>query len=222
MKRQLILTVTLASLLSVSAPAAIIISEVSGSTTGSDSEYIELFNTGGSSVDLSGWSIELWDSDNGSQFGLADAGSPYTITTGSIASGGTYLFANSLAEVAYGVTADFLLPSNAIENSSYTMVLVDGSDTVVDSFFVTDGGAGDAPNRAGSPITPTATVGPDGPFLPAGFVRTDAAGSFILLEFSPVPAPSATPGVPNFVIPEPSSSAFLGVLGCLALLRRRR
>lgn len=183
------------------ANAAIVLNEVLGNTTSTDTEYIELYNTGPGSVDISGWEIELWDSDVGGSFGLADAASPYVIPAAtSLPAGGYYLLANSEAESLFGVTADLALPNNAIENSSYTIILADGSGgTVIDSFFLTDGGAGDEPNRAGvTPFTPTATIGPDGTFVPAGFYRVgDGNATFAELEFSPRPAPSGTPGAAN-------------------------
>ncbi|MCG8408078.1 MAG: lamin tail domain-containing protein [Phycisphaerales bacterium] len=185
-----------------SANAAVVINEVLGSTTSTDTEYIELYNTGPGMVDISGWEIELWDSDVGPSFGLADGDAPYVIPAAtSIAVGGYYLLASPEAAAQFGVTADLALPDDSsIENSSYTIILTDGTGgTVIDSFFVTDGDAGDEANRMGTtPFTPTATIGPDGTFLPAGFYRIgDGGGTFALLEFSPRPAPSGTPGAAN-------------------------
>lgn len=204
------------------ANAGITINEVLGSTTSSDTEFIELYNTGGSSVDLTGWSIELWDSDAGAAFGTSDGAAPYVINSGSIAAGGHFLLANALAEGAFGVLSSSgnQLPSNAIENSSYTMVLRDALSNVVETIFMTDGGAGDAANIAGALITPDVSFGPDGTFLPAGFYRVgDGSSTIGLLEFSPIPAPSATPGAAN--IPAPAVFAVLG-LGGIAVARRRR
>lgn len=220
MRRFLAGTAVLA--LAASANAAIVINEVLGSTTGTDSEFIELYNTGGSAMNIGGWRIELWDSDSGASFGGADGGSPYIIPSGTILNPGDYyVMANTTFNTFYNVAVvDQVIQENAIENSSYTIILKDAALTAIDSFFVTDGGASDQPNDAGAPHVPiSGTVGPDGSNLPAGFYRVgDGNATIALLEFSPQPAPSATPGTPN--IPEPASLVLVG-LGALGLLRRR-
>jgi MYXO-CTERM domain-containing protein len=200
------------------ANAGVTINEVLGSTTGSDTEFIELYNTTGASVDLTGWSIELWDSDaDGTGFGGADGGAPYALA-GSIAAGGYFTLANAQAQAFLSFTADITVGANSIENSSYTMILRDASNAVVESLFITDSVA-DVANIAGTPITPDFTVGPDGTFLPAGVYRLgDGAATFGILEFDQVPA-SATAGYAN--IPAPGALALLG-LGGLATARRRR
>jgi len=189
---------------STSFAQAVVINELLGSTTSADSEFIELFNTTASAVDIGDWMIELWDSDS-SSLGGADGSSPYTIPSGtSLNAGGHFLLGNSTFSTTYGITPDLTLPANAIENSSYTVVLADSSNVVQNAIFVTDGGAGDTANRAGAAITPESTIGPDGSFLPAGFTRTvDGGGSFSLLEFSPQPAPSATPEGGDFTVVAP-------------------
>ena len=53
----------------------------------------------------------------------------------------------------------------------------------MDTVFVTDGGAGDAANIAGTTVTADDTVGPDGSFLPAGF-RREGDGSITILAFN--------------------------------------
>ena len=203
--------------LAATAAADVQINEILGSTSGSDAEFIELHNTGATAVDLTNWSIELWDSDAGASFGQADGSAPYFMT-GSIAAGGYFTLGTALAEATYGFTADNPLGANSIENSSYTMVLVDNLGNTIETFFMTDGGAGDAANIAGTLITPDTTFGPDGTFLPAGAYRVDDGASWSILEFGQ-PSPSATPGAAN--IPAPASLALLG-LGGLAAGRRRR
>lgn len=178
----------------------VVLNEVLGSNTGADNEFIELYNAGTQAVDIGGWSVELWDSDAGSSFGGADSSSPFIIEAGaSIEPGGFYLLATDNAVAAFGVAADQSLPDNAIENSSYTIILVQADGQPVDSVFVVDSGADDMPNRAGETFEPANSIGPDGNFLPAGFFRVDEDGNLqdggpnlALADFGltdPVPSP---------------------------------
>lgn len=210
------------------AQADILISEILGSTESADREYIEIVNTGNTAVDLTGWALELWDSDAGASFGGADGGSPYVFGTFILNPGAVFTIGNTLAQGAYSDPPyhfDGLLQDNAVENSSYTAVLVDASNSIVDAVFVTDGGAGDAANRAGAAISVSLTVGPDGTFLPAGFARTDAVGGVAILNFNYADQANGTieggtPGI-NQLIPAPGTVALLG-FGGLAAIRRRR
>lgn len=199
------------------ANAGVTINEVLGSTPSTDTEFFELYNTTGSDVDLSGWQIELWDSDfTSGGFGGLDGGSPFSLT-GTISAGGYYTLANAQAQSFLMFTADQTIGANSIENSAYTIILRDAMGAIVESILVadTDGVA----NEAGVVITPDATVGPDGTFLPAGFYRVgDGSSEFAFLEFDQTPA-SATAGFAN--IPAPGALALLG-LGGLATARRRR
>ena len=220
-------TLAIAALATVagSANADILISEILGSTASTDLEFIELVNTGAAPVDISGWSVELWDSDFGAAFGGSDGASPYFVPGGTIlAPGAVFTFSNSTADAGIGITGDAALPANAVENTAYTAVLADAGLALVDAVFVTDGSdPGDSANRGGVPIS-ALTVGPDGTFLPAGFARTDVSGGFAILEFGndnrgSFSLTSGTPGVNQ--IPAPASVALLG-LGGLAAVRRRR
>lgn len=206
-----------------SANADILISEILGSTGGSDLEFIELVNTGAAPVDISGWSVELWDSDFAS-LGSSDGASPYFVPGGTtLAPGAVFTFSNALSDAGFGIIPDAALPANAVENSSYTAVLADAGSSLIDAVFVSDGDVDDIANRGGSAIS-ALTVGPDGSFLPAGFARTDVSGGFAILEFSndnrgSFTLESGTPGVNQ--IPAPATAALLG-LGGLAAARRRR
>ena len=204
--------------IATAANASITINELLASTTGTDTEFIELYNTSGSAVDLTNWSIELWDSDAGVQFGTSDAGAPYVLS-GSIAAGGYYTLGNAQSQALLGYTADQLFGANSIENSSFTIVLRDAGGNVVETGFMTDGGAGDTANIAGSVITADWTFGPDGTFLPAGMYRVgDGNAEMAILEFDQSPA-SATAGAAN--IPAPSALALVGLGGLVAGRRRR-
>ncbi len=200
--------------------ASVTINEVLGSTASTDSEFIELYNTTGAAIDLTGWTIELWDSDvDSTGFMGSDGGAPYALS-GSIAAGGYFTLANAQAQAAgfLNFTADITIGANSIENSSYTMILRDDMGALVEAVFVTDS-VMDVANDGTMAITPDLTVGPDGTFLPAGFYRVgDGSSSTALLEFDQAPA-SATPGAAN--LPTPGALALLG-LGGLATARRRR
>jgi hypothetical protein len=206
-------------LFTAQANAVVLINEVLASTAGTDAEFIELYNTGPAAVDIGDWFIELWDSDSGAQFGLSDGAAPYFIPTGTmLASGGYYLFYSPQADIDFGLGGAPNLPANAIENSSFTMILKDAAFATVNSIFMWDSGALDAANDAGTLIVPDATVGPDGAFLPAGFYRAgDGSSNYQFLEFDR-PFPSATPGGMN--LPEPGTLVLLA-MGGVALLRRR-
>ncbi|MEM6798736.1 MAG: lamin tail domain-containing protein [Planctomycetota bacterium] len=215
--------------LAAQANAAIIVNEFLGSTTSSDPEFIELYNTGGTTVDISDYSIELWDSDSGGAFGGSDGDSPYVIpATTTIAPGDYYVLGTSLSETVFSYTADQTIDSNAIENSSYTLILKDENGDTLESWFVTDGGASDAANDAGVLITPDFVADdPGGNFVAAGVFRSgDGASTFGFLEFSPQQSPSATPGAANpspVVIPEPGSFLLIVLSAAFAgMVRLRR
>ncbi len=176
-------------------PQPLVINEVLGSTTGADSEYIELVGEPGQS--LAGLSIVVVEGDSGSPQGTIDSRFDFA-DDAVIGDNGFYLIANTQAGAVYGVTPNAALPDNFIENSSYTIALVEtatitgsevaGSETVIDAVGVTDGGAGDS-FYFDAPV-----VGPDGSFLPAGVGRvadgvdTDAAADWSILNFNNDPS----------------------------------
>ena len=176
---------------------AIVLNEVLGSTTGTDSEYVELFGTPGAS--LAGLSVIVVESDAGASAGAIDFRADLEAGT-ALGGNGFFLLANDTAAQTYGVAPDAAIGENSIENSSYTIALVEtaslsggavtGSEVVLDAVGVTDGGADDA-FAFGAPV-----VGPDGPFLPAGVGRvedgadTDAAADFEILSFTNASPPN--------------------------------
>lgn len=221
----------------------VVISEILASTSGSDWEFIELVNLGNAPVNIGGWSIELWDSDSGAQFGTLDAASPYTVTAGTIIpAGGVWVIGNtrafdgdaagnpdgyddgtgneSYAGVNFFRTQSF--GDNSIENSSFTAVLADGALAVKDSWYITDGGVGDLPNRAGVAFAPSFSFGPDGTFLPAGAFRV--GNGLNILNFNQVDLNNGTlaGGTPGYnQIPAPGAIALTG-MAILSAGRRRR
>jgi len=99
-----------------SAPADIVINEVIGSTTGADTEFIELFNAGSSLIDLTGFVIEEVESDPGGTNG--DIDDTFAIAAGStIAPGDFFLLGNATFATAFGITPN-QTEALSIENSS--------------------------------------------------------------------------------------------------------
>ena len=172
----------------------VLINEVLASTTGSDSEYIELHGTPGTS--LAGLSLIVVESDDQADNGAIDA----RVDLGAgdaIGSNGFFLAANALAETTYSVTADHLITAS-LENSSATFALVEtaslSGSSANDAVVVRDAvGSSDGEGASffafGAPV-----VGPDGSYLPAGVGRvadgvdTDTAEDFSILSFNHDPA----------------------------------
>ena len=167
-----------------------VLNEVVGSTTGTDVEFIELYGPAGISLD--GLSVIVIESDDQTDNGTIDK----RIDFGSgdeLGENGFFLAGGSLVRSTYGVTPDLDLASNFIENSSYTIALVEtatiqgesvtGSENVIDAVGVTDGEAAQF-FRFNAPV-----VGPNGSYLPAGFYRlsdgvdTDSASDFGISNF---------------------------------------
>lgn len=189
------------ALLAPAVAAEVFVNELLASTASADCEFIELRNTGRKEIDLHGWSIELWDSDADKAFGTHDADSPIKLR-GRIDAGGYFLLANTVFSEHYPIEPDQRFHDNGIENSSFTLVLKDDLGEIVETIFVSDGGEGDKANINGRVIRPDAEIrNPEGRYIPPGFARMpdDAEGKRVyrLLKFSPVPAPGATPGMPN-------------------------
>lgn len=170
---------------------SVVINAVLSSTTGIDSEYVELFGTPGASLD--GLSLIVVENDADAPEGAGSIDFRLDFEPGTVlGDNGFLLLANQTAEATYGVSANLTLPANALENGSSTFALVEtsslqgdeitGTEVVVDSVATrdtaTDSASFDAP-----------AVGPDGPFLPAGVRRnedgvdTDSPTDFSTLNF---------------------------------------
>ncbi len=167
-----------------------LINEVLGSTVGTDVEFIELYGTPGAS--LAGLSLIVVESDDEPTNGSIDF--RYDFSAGdALGDNGFFLIGNDLVEGEYSITPNRLIRRNAIENSSYTIALVEtstvagssitGSETVLDALGVTDGEA-DSFFAFGAPV-----IGPDGSFLPAGGRRaidgvdTNTAADWVFADF---------------------------------------
>lgn len=151
---------------------AVLINEVVGSTTSTDVEYIELYGNPGAS--LEGLSVIVVESDAGSSNGSIDKRYDFS-SEDMLGSNGYLLLGNSLVESTYAVTPDLVITNNFVENSSYTLALVEtaslsgssvtGAESVLDAIGVSDGGASDH-FFFDAPV-----IGPDGSYLPAGGYR---------------------------------------------------
>ncbi|MEM1085378.1 MAG: lamin tail domain-containing protein [Verrucomicrobiota bacterium] len=180
----------------LAATSQVVINEVMASTTGTDTEFIELYNTTGAPIDITNWSIQVYDSNGPSGTGnYGNQTFSVFIPPATIPANGYYLLGSPEFQSEFSVTPDLAIADDSLANNSSTFILKDGSSTTIYSAFVTDDDiADDSANDAGVGITPDITVGPDGTFYPAGFSLTpDGGGSAFILEFSPKPAPSATP-----------------------------
>ena len=127
MKRSLLLLAFVASFLATN--AQIIINELmyNPPESGTDSlEFIELYNAGSSSVDLSGYSF----SD----------GIDSLLPNVSIPAGGYFVFAadSAAVEAAYGITNVYQWESGALSNGGESLVLIDAQGNLVDEVLYDD------------------------------------------------------------------------------------
>lgn len=174
-----------------------------------DGEFVELFNDSGGAIDLQGWKVEIYDAEFvEASFGAVVAS--VTIPTGApvmLADQGFYLIGNSQFQATYSVVPD-LLATLATEADSVTVALFDQFGNLVFNASSTDGGG--IPTIGGSEFISDGVFfpvdvefGPDGAFAPAGYrFEADGGGSFELLDWTPQPSSTATPGATNVLGPE--------------------
>ena len=171
----------------------VLFNEVFASHTGTDdTEFVELYGIPGTS--LEGLSLIVVESDDQASNGAIDHRLDFTAEQ-VIGSNGFYLIGNPVGLASnYGVAPNIEINANYLENSSFTIVLVEtssitgssvsGNEVVLDSVGLWDGGATDS-FFFNAPI-----VGPDGPFMPAGARRvidgvdTDTASDWVLSDFN--------------------------------------
>ena len=95
----------------------VLINEFVGSTTGTDVEYIELFGDPDQSLD--GLSLIVVESDDQADNGAIDR--QIDLTGEQLGANQFFLVGVDAVESTYGVTPDLEIPTNRIEDSSYTL-----------------------------------------------------------------------------------------------------
>ncbi|MGD1714689.1 ExeM/NucH family extracellular endonuclease, partial [Dapis sp. BLCC M172] len=169
-----------------------VINELYVSHTGTDdTEFIEIFGTPGTSLD--GLSFIGVEGDSGSPIGTIDDRIDFD-STHTIGDNGFFLVGNPIGLTNnYAVAPNVEISNNFLENGSSTFALVEtssisgtsvtGSEVVIDTVALTDGGAGDT-FFFDAPV-----VGLDSPFFPAGARRvtdgvdTDTVSDFVISDF---------------------------------------
>ena len=169
------------------AGAPVVINEIVVSTTGVDTEFLELFGNAGD--DLSSYSLLRIQSG-----GVIDT---VIDLTGSVGENGYYLLASPEAEDELFVVADQQIADNTFTNGSRTYLLVDNfTGTSGDDIDANDDGVIDnvlwdsiadsvAPIDNDSPLVYSPNVvGPDGSFLaPGGYRDPEVSGAFVMHDF---------------------------------------
>ncbi|OGZ43153.1 MAG: hypothetical protein A2719_00435 [Candidatus Ryanbacteria bacterium RIFCSPHIGHO2_01_FULL_45_22] len=112
--------------------ANVVINEIAwmGTSVSANDEWIELYNNGAGSVDLTGWRLAAVD-------GQPDIALD-TCANVTIVVGGYYLFERTDDESVPGITADCIY-TGALGNTSEQLQLLNESGNVVDSINATDG-----------------------------------------------------------------------------------
>ena len=162
---------------------------------GVGAEFVELYNSGTSTVTLDNYRVELYRTNP--DFGFGELVNEITITSGSITPGGFFTIGSEFVSSVYGVTPDLEVAGLNFDNFEFTAVLVDSSDQVVFSALVFDPNNTVVPNRAGAVIPTDIQISDVVSGLePSGYyLTTDGGQTPEVLEFVSLmsPAPSATP-----------------------------
>ena len=213
-----------ATLFAGSATAQLVINEALVSTPGADTEFVELFNAGPDAIDLGGYTLTAYESEDDADTGgdQGDVDSQYVLPAGaSIDAGGYFLFGSPEFVSEYGITPDFAIADNSFENDAFTLLLEDDAGTNLFSVLIRNDQAGVVANEARTPITPDFDIASGNQFIPAGFYLVgDGGDTAEIIEFFPRPSDVVTPGFAN-PVPEPAAAGLLAVAG-LGLLGRRR
>ena len=183
--------------------ATIVINEVAwmGTAASANHEWIELFNSGTESIDLTGWAL------------IASDGTPSISLHGSIATGGFFLLERTSDDTAPGVAADQIY-TGALGNTGETLALKNVSGETVDTVvggenWVNIGGDNETKETAQrvgrswvtAPWTPRAATAVSGISSGGAAPSPDGTASSSL-PAPPVSAPSASapPAPPSVTV----------------------
>ncbi|MBN1269298.1 MAG: lamin tail domain-containing protein [Kiritimatiellae bacterium] len=199
----------------ISANADIIISQYYEGT--SYNKWVELYNTGGSAVDLSAGNYYLGLWSNASREGWKGATGPNSTIalSGTLAAGATYLLSHSSATAPTYVSADLTSSTVCNFNGDDSLVLYVGSTyafaNVVDAFGLTGSGYADISYVR----DPSISTG----------VNTDFnSDDWVQYAYTDVDTSNGTSRDlgQHAVIPEPMTASLFGIaLAILGLIRRR-
>lgn len=120
--KSLMLAIVFTSSAFAASPGDVVINEVAwmGTTGSTSNEWIELYNTTGSSVSLSSWTLKAADN------------TPSVTLSGSIAAYGYYLLERTDDNTIPGITADKIY-TGAMTDTGEQLVLRDASNNVIDT-----------------------------------------------------------------------------------------
>ena len=241
MKRIAILCGLVAALATGSARADVIISEIMYNPNSSEMspilhEWIEIYNTGNATVDITGWTIRD-----------EDGTSTTVLPTASIAPGeAVVLYSDNLTESQWQTAWDSDNPptyqyfqvgiddlnnlSNSPSATNEILELIDEMGNTIDVVNYDDSGDWPGSNNASSIyVLPTALTGTEGndSGLSWGLSQAGVHGAFNASASPNSSFSDADIGSPGFVldqtIPEPTSTALIGLaLAGAALIRRRK
>lgn len=203
----------------LTAQGAIVISEVMYDPAGgNEHEYVELYNSGSTAVDLTGYKIDD---------AVGSGGSASDPLTGSIPAGGTAVLirvdgtrVRSNYENAWGSSINFIDGTSwpGFTNGGEQVTLLDASDAVVAQIFYESASPWPGSNDSASIYLKDVSLDPtDGSNWALSVAGVDGAyqGS------SPRASDVGSPGVVPNPIPEPLSLALAGIC-CVALSMCRR
>lgn len=206
-----------------SSSAAVLITQYYEGT--SNNKWIEITNTGASSVDLAtgNYKLSLWTNANAEAYKADGTPSQSLVLTGTIAAGASFLYSHNLATLPTYATATVTSGTVINFNGNDSVTLWTGTTfstaSIIDAIGFTNlgnEGADKSLVRASATAGWNTTAGSEGTDFPTVWtIVTNAAvdsaetGTDNRLGFSSV------------AVPEPTT-ALLSGLGILALLRRRR